>query len=377
MELVFWISALTVAYIYVGYPLLVAALAGLLGSLPRKAAHTPTVTVITAAYNEALHIEATVRNKMEQDYPSDLLDVIVVSDESDDGTDAIVEQLGDRVRLLRQAPRAGKTAALNRAVLHACGEILVFSDANSWYAPDAIRKLVINFSDPKVGYVTGKMLYVNPDGALVGDGCTAYMKYENLLRECESRLGTVIGVDGGIDAVRRDLYQPMRADQLPDFVLPLLVASTGRRVVYEPEALLKEDVLSDSAAEYRMRVRVSLRALWALWDLKHLLNPVRHPLLTLQLLSHKLLRYLAFVPLAAAWGASLFLIDEGGVYAIAAFGQTSFYVLAGGGWLSQGRIGGGLLGYPYYFLLLNAAAAHAVVRFLRRERQATWMPRTG
>ncbi len=173
--------------------------------------------------------------------------MIVISDASDDGTDEIVGRVASehpgRVRLLRQEPREGKTAALNLAVPQARGEIVVFADANSIYGPDALRRLARNFADPAVGYVTGKMVYVNPDGSLVGDGCSAYMKLENWLRAQETRIGSVVGVDGGVDAVRRRLYRPMRADQLPDFVLPLAVVEQGARVVYEPDALLTEHAL--------------------------------------------------------------------------------------------------------------------------------------
>src|SRR5690606_24997015 len=105
-----------------------------------------------------------------------------------------------QIRLLIQVVRQGKTAALNRAILEANGEIIVFSDANSIYQREAIRHLVDQFSDPSVGYVTGKMVYINSDGTLVGDGCSAYMKYENYLRSQETRIGSIVGVDGGIDA---------------------------------------------------------------------------------------------------------------------------------------------------------------------------------
>ncbi|TFG48181.1 MAG: glycosyltransferase, partial [Gemmatimonadales bacterium] len=181
----------------------------------------PRVTIIIAAFNEAEHIEATVRNKLAQDYPRDLLQILVVSDGSTDGTDEIVERIAaeeTQLRLLKQTPRQGKTVAINGAVAEATGEILVFSDANSMYRPDALRMLMRNFADPEVGYVTGQMLYTNADGSLVGDGCTAYMRYENALRAIETRLGSVVGVDGAIDSVRRSLYRPMRPDQLPDFV---------------------------------------------------------------------------------------------------------------------------------------------------------------
>lgn len=377
METTFWISAAWVIYVYAGYPLLASLLAALVGRPVRKADITPRVTVLTAAYNEAACIGRTVQNKLDQDYPPGLLDVIVVSDESTDGTDEIVAALGPRVQLIRQSPRAGKTAALNLAVPRAAGEIIVFSDANSMYAPDSIRRLVSNFADPAVGYVTGKMLYVNEDGSLVGDGCSAYMKYENWLRASESRLAAVIGVDGGVDAVRRSAYRPMRADQQPDFVLPLNVAAQGYRVVYEPEARLHESALSEHDAEYRMRVRVTLRALWALWDMRRLMNPLRHGLLAFQIISHKLLRYLAFLPLLAAFATSWLLAAQDRLMLLAALVQTGVYVLAGIGWASHGRSRSFLVGFPYYFVLLNIACAQAVIKFIDGHRQAIWAPRTG
>lgn len=377
METTFWISAAWVIYVYAGYPLLASLLAALVGRPVRKADIAPRVTVLTAAYNEAACIGRTVQNKLDQDYPPGLLDVIVVSDESTDGTDEIVAALGPRVQLIRQSPRAGKTAALNLAVPRAAGEIIVFSDANSMYAPDSIRRLVSNFADPAVGYVTGKMLYVNEDGSLVGDGCSAYMKYENWLRASESRLAAVIGVDGGVDAVRRSAYRPMRADQQPDFVLPLNVAAQGYRVVYEPEARLHESALSEHDAEYRMRVRVTLRALWALWDMRRLMNPLRHGLLAFQIISHKLLRYLAFLPLLAAFATSWLLAAQDRLMLLAALLQTGVYVLAGIGWASHGRSRSFLVGFPYYFVLLNIACAQAVIKFIGGHRQAIWAPRTG
>ena len=236
----------------------------------------PAVTILIAAYNEEDAISPTIANKLALDYPREKIEILVISDGSTDNTDEAVKQFQtDGVCLLRQDPRAGKTAALNLAVEHAKGEILVFSDANSIYAPDALRKLVGAFADEQVGYVTGKMIYTNPDGTTVGDGCTAYMKYENALRGVESKVGSVVGVDGGIDAVRKSLYRPMRPDQLPDFVLPLMVIEQGYRVVYEPNAILRESSLQDVSDEYRMRVRVALRAFWALRDMRHLLTFAR------------------------------------------------------------------------------------------------------
>ncbi|MBV9344912.1 MAG: glycosyltransferase family 2 protein, partial [Gammaproteobacteria bacterium] len=267
---------------------------------------------------------------------------------------------------------------LNQLVARADGEIIVFSDANSMYRPDTVRQLVASFADPEVGYATGQMLYVDPHGSLVGDGCSAYMRYENELRRNETAIGSIVGVDGGVDAVRARLYQPMRADQLPDLVLPLNVVEQGHRVVFVPAAVLEEETLSESAAEYRMRVRVALRALWAMSDKRELLNPFRHPLFAWQLLSHKLLRYLSFAPLAGAAVLSWLLWREGSAYVAFALAQCALAALALLAWRGPAPLRRlGVARYAQYFLLLNWASAVAVLRFLRGQKQALWQPRTG
>jgi cellulose synthase/poly-beta-1,6-N-acetylglucosamine synthase-like glycosyltransferase len=380
-EFWFWTCLGVGLYPYALYPLCVGLLRLLRPRPVRAAAITPRVTVVISAYNEAGHIEATVRNKLDQDYPPQLLDVMVASDGSTDETDAVLRALAHqdpRVSYFRQQPRNGKTAALNALVARAGGEIIVFADANSMFRPDTVRRLVAVFADPEVGYATGCMLYVDPQGSLVGDGCTAYMRYENALRGLETVTGSIVGVDGGVDAVRRSLYQPMRADQLPDLVLPLSVVEQGRRVVFVPDAVLEEETLTTQGAEYRMRVRVALRAFWALRDKRALLNPLRYPLFGWQLLSHKLLRYMSFLPLAVAAVLNWLLVGHGWVYDALAALQCCAAGLALLAECGPRRLRGiGLARYSYYFLLLNWTSAVAFARFLRGEKQVLWQPRTG
>jgi len=382
LKALFWSLLVLGLYPYVIYPVLVVFI-GRLRSLKvaRDDGFLPRITIITAAYNEKHHIGETVRNKLAQDYPPELMEILVVSDESTDGTDEIVTEISkedSRVRLLRNQPRQGKTAALNFAVPQARGDIIVFSDANSVYRPDAIRKIVRNFADPAIGYVTGSMRYVNADGSLVGDGCSAYMRYENALRAAETRVGSIVGVDGGVDAVRRVLYKTMKADLLPDFVLPLAVIEQRHRVIYEPDAILTEHALSNQADEYKMRVRVALRAFWALWEKRSLLNPLSYGLFSWQLWSHKVLRYISFLPLGAAAGMNWMLFDGGDIYRLAALAQVAFAVLVVLAIASPRQFGQwSVARYCYYFALLNWAGAVAFVSFLRGEKKVIWQPRGG
>jgi cellulose synthase/poly-beta-1,6-N-acetylglucosamine synthase-like glycosyltransferase len=382
IQAVFWLCFGLLAYIYVGYFLCTWLSAAILRRDVTKSDIEPTVTVVIAAFNEEREIESTIQNKLTQEYPPERLQVLVVSDGSTDRTDDIVQRLADqsdgRVKLLRQEPRQGKTQALNMAVQHVRSDIIVFADANSIYAPDAVHSLVRNFADPSVGYVTGQMIYTNPGDTGVGEGCSKYMSYENALRTLETRLGSIVGVDGGIDAVRSELYVSMRSDQLPDFVLPMSVVEQGKRVVYDSNARVYEAALANATDEFRMRVRVSLRALWALYDKRLLLNPIRYPMFAWQLLSHKVLRYCAFVPLFGLFVSNFVLASGHPFY----FGFLALQLAAYG----SAALGHGVrrthaetskLLLSYYFVIVNAACGMACWKLLSGERIVLWTPRQG
>lgn len=380
-EIAFWVAAWVGIYPYIVYPLLAALVGAIRAREVKSGAFEAPVSVVIAAHNEAAFIEQTVRNKLAQQYPAGLLEVIVISDGSTDGTDDILRRLAaedQRVQWARQEPRAGKSAALNIAVERASGDVVVFSDANSLYEPNAIGRIVRNFADPEVGYVTGKMIYRSRDQTTAGDGCSSYMRFENWLRMQETRIGSIVGVDGGIDAIRKTLFRQLRGDQLPDFVTPLHVVSQGFRVIYEPGAVLEEDALNDNSSEFRMRVRVTLRALWAMRDCADLLSLRRHPMFAWQLWSHKVLRYFAFLPLAAALLLAIPLAVVEPLYRAVLLPAMAVLVLACAGMLLQSDgIAARIARFAQYFLLLNAACAVAAVRFARGERITVWKPRTG
>ncbi|MCH9696973.1 MAG: glycosyltransferase family 2 protein [Gammaproteobacteria bacterium] len=381
----FWFSLCLILYVYIGYPLLIKLLSTKKKLFAKKNEEfLPTVSILIAAFNEEDSIEKTIHNKLELDYPADKLEIIVVSDDSTDETDILVKKISDdtdqKVKLVRQTPRAGKTSGLNLIFPKAQGEIIVFSDANSIYTKNALKKLVRNFSDPDIGYVTGKMEYVNNDGSLVGDGCSGYMKYENWLRKHESITGSIVGVDGGIDAMRKSLYEPLRADQQPDFVQPLKVIEKGYRVIYEPEASLREEVLVDSKKEFDMRVRVILRALCALYDMRHLFFFKQNLMYSFQLISHKLLRYLAFTLLLICFISNfvLIIVSTQNIYLALFIAQLLIYLLAyQGSRITQNKNVPYYYFIPYYFVLLNLACCQAVWLYIKGVKSVTWDPRGG
>lgn len=374
----FWLSIFMILYPVIIYPLLVCLL-GLIWPRPVKhSSWLPSVTVLIPAHNEAKDIASTIRNKLEQDYPRDRLEIIVISDGSTDRTEEIVREFSaQNVRLIRREQREGKAAALNEGVRYAKGEILVFSDANSLFSPDTVRRLIENFADSEIGYVTGQLVYKIQSIGTAGSGCSKYMKYENTLRTLETRIGSIIGVNGGVDAIRRNLYWDIPGQLITDFVLPLHVISSKHRVVYDDRARSAEVANSELGSEFRMRVRVALRALRGITYMRRLCNPFKYPLAAFSLISHKMIRYCGFFFLTIVFLTNLVLVSNPG-YAALFIAQVTAYVLALVGW-RKGLPNAvhRLTSLPSYFLATNAAFAVAAFKFLQGETMSTWQPRGG
>ena len=377
-KICFWLSIFLIVYPSFIYPALVWLVGLIRPRRLKRRSWLPSVTVLIPAYNEAQNIAATIQNKLEQDYPSDRLEIIVISDGSTDGTDDIVREFSSRnVRLIRREQREGKAAALNEAVRYASGEILVFSDANSLFAPDAIRRMMENFADTEIGYVTGNLIYKKRDDGIAGNGCSAYMKYENALRTLETRAGSVIGVNGGVDAVRRELYRDVPRQLITDFVLPLHVISTNHRVVYDERAHSFEVANSELGSEFRMRTRVGLRALQGITFMRRLCNPVKYPWTAFSLISHKVIRYFGFPFLLIVFLTNLMLLSMP-YYAALFIAQMFAYLLAIVGLRNDlPRLFRKLTFIPAYFFITNVAFAAATIKFLQGQTMATWQPRAG
>lgn len=379
MTTVLWISILLFVYPYLLYPLAILPIALIRSRQIRREDQTPTVTILIPAYNEVDCIGATIQNKLDQGYPSGKLQIIVISDGSTDGTDEVATGFANRgVTLLRREGREGKAAALNDAIRHARGDIVVFSDANSLFGPGALKRIAEDFADPEVGYITGSLGFLSNGTDLSGAGVDAYMRYENLVRSVETMTGSIIGVNGGVDAIRRTLYVDTPAHLITDFVLPLTVMSNGYRVIFDPAVTSFEVPNSEVASEFRMRVRVALRALQGLAYMRRLLNPLRYPMAAFCLVSHKILRYFGFVFMVSALISNIAVALQGnGLYEALLIAQIAAYALALLGlarrlpsWLRK------IVAVPSYLVLSNAAFAVAAFRFIRGDTMATWRPRS-
>jgi glycosyltransferase involved in cell wall biosynthesis len=377
-RVVFWSAVGTVTATYVVFPLLVLARARLRPRPHFWANVTPSVTLIVAAHNEAADIGAKLENIASLDYPADLLEVIVVCDGCDDGTEEIVETFtGHELRLL-SLPRVGKAAALNAALAEARGEVLVFSDANSVFAADALLALVRPFADPKVGGVAGDQRYVaDPDFDAAGSGEQGYWGFDRRMKRAESLADNVVSATGAIYAVRASLVDPVPEGVTDDFYTSTGVIARGFRLVFAPDAVAFEPVARSAELEFGRKVRVITRGLRAVILRRALLDPRVHGLYSAQLFAHKVLRRLMVFPLAAIALTSPLLWRRGTVYRAATTAQAGLYALGALG-LALGDKPLGrrkLLALPAFFCFVNAAALRAVWNLARGRQIDRWEPR--
>jgi glycosyltransferase involved in cell wall biosynthesis len=378
MQILFWILIGGVFWTYLGYPCLLAILALCSRRRLASAPIEPTVSMIISAYNEQKHIGQKLNNSLSLDYPREKLEIVVVSDCSSDQTHDIVRQFQDRgVKLVILPHRGGKTAAQNTAVAEARGEILVFTDATTLLQPDAIRELVKGFADPRVGCIDAPHESLSEEGTIVGRGGSTYRRYETKIKDLEARVNSLIGVTGCLYAMRRSLYVPLNPDLISDFVVASKVYAQGCISISSYKVLTREIVHEDPGKEFEMRVRVAVRSINGLIREARMLNPLRYGFFSIQLLSHKVLRYLVPEILLLALALSLVLALSASplswLYRLLFVVQVTLYLAALLGWLClRFRIPVPLLHIPFYFVLANLAAFWGFVRFLNGERMVTW-----
>jgi cellulose synthase/poly-beta-1,6-N-acetylglucosamine synthase-like glycosyltransferase len=374
MELLFWLAASLILYVYVGYPLLLAMVHSLSGGRRTVTSdYEPSITLIVSAYNEADVIGAKLDNSLSLQYPSELLEVLVVSDCSSDATDSVVRAHPDpRIRLLRMPQRGGKTVGLNAAVNEARGDILVFSDANAMYVSDALLMLARNFADPNVGAVIGESTYSDATAGADAEE-SLYWRYEVMIKRLESSLGSTVGGDGAIYAIRKSLYKPMRADALSDFVNPLQIVASGFRCIYEPRARSIEKAAGDFDREFRRKVRIVNRAWRATMSSKSLLNPLRFGVFSWQFASHKLLRWLVPLFLVVCLLANVALVGDHVLYRATLVVQGVLYALAAIGYVLRGQPKlPRVIAIPCYFVMVNIASARGIIEAYLGKTYTTW-----
>jgi cellulose synthase/poly-beta-1,6-N-acetylglucosamine synthase-like glycosyltransferase len=378
METLFWLSVALLAYGYLGFPLVLFVAGRILDRRVAKRNVTPTITVVVAAYDEAEDIAERIENILQSAYPGDALEVVVASDGSTDATVAIASDFDpERVRVL-DLPRRGKAAALAAGVGQARGDVLVFTDANTVFHPEAIAHLARNFADPEVGGVAGHTGYEVPiETEAAGRGEDTYWRYDTWLKTLETRTGSVVSAHGGMYAVRREVFRPVEdASVSDDFAISTAVIVQGGRLVFEPEALAYERSIAKSGVEFRRRVRLMTRGIRSVLLRRELANPLRHGFYSVVFVSHKVLRRLLPLTLPVLLAASSALVGTAPLYTAVAGALGSTCVLALVGWALRDTAPGRLpLFYvPLFFWFANLAATVALWNVARGMRIERWSP---
>ncbi len=379
IAVVFWSAVAVILYTYAGYPILVTVASRLRPERRDDVTHNPGLTLVIAAYNEEAVIERKITESLELNYPSDRLQIIVAADGSDDATPEIARRWSDRgVELLWHPERRGKMAALNRAMAHARGDVVVFSDANCSYHRDALREMAAPFADPTVGVVTGHKTVLSDDGLGYSEGL--YWRYESAIRRAETRLGCSMGVNGEIFAVRRSLFSPAPPWVVNnDAWIAMEAVKDGYRVVYADRAISTERVSATAAEEAERRTRIIAGHLKQYSRLSS--YPWRRPIIMWQLTSHKLLRPVLPVAMAAAFVASGLAVILPGTgsgwrglaglaapFGLAAFAlQVTFYGVAFAG-EHLGKVGY----VPKFLVDSNVAQLKGAVRHFRGGQNPVW-----
>ncbi len=366
LEILFWASLGAILWTHVGYPLFAAALSAVRRKRVAKEDVTPSVAVVIAAHNEESVIDRLVESLLAQDYPAERIEVVVASDGSTDGMDALLEAraaLDPRVRLVR-CPRGGKVAAQNAAVRTVEADVVAFADAGAVWEPDALRMLVRGLADPKVGYVAGKVAFGEPEGT---NREGLYWRYELWLRGRESALGSITGGNGAIYAVRRADYVEVDPRFGHDLTFPYVTVQRGKRAVYDSGARAWDRPARDLEDEYGRKVRM-FEHCWLILLRGGMLRGVG-PLYLFQLFSHRVLRYASGILHLVLLGTSIALVRSGLVYELVLAAQIALFVLAAAGRLRVPIPGAGV---AYYYVLVTWATVAALFRYVRFGVPPVW-----
>jgi len=373
VELVFLVSALVVSYAYVLYPVIVVAWSRLFHRRVEKRYRQIPVSVVIAARNEEKNISARIENLLAQEYPRDLLEIIIVTDGCSDRTAELARlHAGPGLQVLECATPVGKATALNIGVAAATRDIVVFADARQSFSPNAIAELVSVFHDAAVGAVSGELILVQ--GAEIGEvheGVGLYWQYEKLIRRSESAIASVVGATGSIYAVRRELYVPLAPNTLlDDFLVPMRIVLAGYRVVFLRAARAFDFSSATTSREFSRKVRTLAGNFQAVAMEPRLLDPRANPVL-FQFVSHKLLRLVVPYFCLIAWVSSA-MIDKP-VYRALFVAQTLFYAigLLNLTPLKPTRVTA-LVRVSWTFMVMNAAAVAGLWMYLTREEHEIW-----
>lgn len=377
MHILFWALITLVLFTYLGYPvslLLLKKLGFRADASISRSETMPTMAFVVAAYNEVDCIRDKIKNTLQLSYEKNNLQIIVVTDGSNDQTPDIVREY-DGITLYHQPERRGKVAAINRIMPFLDAEVIVLSDANTTLNKEALTCIGKAFQDGKVGAVSGEKVVLSNenDDATASEGL--YWKYESTLKKWDSELNTMVGCAGELMSFRRNLYQQVEEDTyIEDFVMSMRIAARGYRVVYCPEAKAYELPSASISDEMKRKVRIAAGGLQAIGRLRKVLNPFRYGMLTYQYIGHRVLRWtLTPLSLPLLIVVNMILLESSWVYQFLMCAQIAFYSLALlGSYLKRKKIKVKGIFVPYYFIMMNYAVFLGLTRLIKGRQKVTW-----
>ena len=384
MKFTFWFSLFIVFYTFLGYGILLYFLIKIRRAIKGKRPipdvafnDLPTCTLVIAAYNEEGFIREKIANTLQLNYPEGKLEVVFVTDGSNDRTPDIIAEF-PMLKLLHKPERSGKIAAVHRAVEQVNSEIIVFTDANTYLNKDALVNICRHYADPKVGAIAGEkrvMADEQADASAAGEGF--YWKYESTLKKWDSELYSVVGAAGELFSVRKELYQPVSKDAiLDDFMISMLIAEKGYRIIYEPEAYASETASADVSEELKRKVRIAAGGIQSIIWLKSMFNIFRFGTLSFQYVSHRVLRWTItpfLLILAFLLNIIIALQPDECLFHLLLIGQVLFYTMAFVGYLFEKRqLRIKILFIPYYFCVMNYAVLAGIIRYFRKQQSSVW-----
>lgn len=366
-------------YTYSGYFLLLKIISFFRSNPVQKREYLPQATLLIPVYNGEKVIRGKLENCLNLDYPREKLKIIVISDSSTDKTEEIVQSFQNQgVKLIRLEKRGGKTGALNSALKDIQTGLFFFTDASTLLSQDSLRSIARNFADSNVGCVSGEDQSISAFTEKSESGEGLYVGLEMKLRRLESRIGSLTGVSGCLYAIRKELVNQIPKDFIDDFYLPLQVVKTGKRVVSEPEATAFVTKVADFREEFRRRRRTTLGGLEVYFSELSLLNPFKYGIFSLELLSHKLLRWLTPFLLLLLFLTNIFLLHTHFIFRLTFLLELITVFIALIHWLFlNSKKSAGIFSYfesIFYFYLVNLALLFAWVKFISGKREIIWEP---
>ncbi|PTS96733.1 glycosyl transferase [Pedobacter sp. HMWF019] len=382
MIIIFWISLFLIFYTFAGYALVLFVMIRIKRLFKKTAIYEtttlmPTVTVLVAAYNEEDLIDEKVLNTINLDYPKEKIQFIFITDGSTDRTAERIRKYNG-VTVLHEDQRAGKMAAIKRAIPFIKGEITVFTDANTFLNREALLELIKHYQNPRVGAVAGEkriMVEEKADASSAGEGF--YWKYESLLKKWDYELYSNVGAAGELFSIRTALYQPVESDTIiDDHMIAMRIAENGHIIAYEPKAYAVETASADVKEELKRKIRIAAGGIQSILRLKKAANPFHYPIFTFQYISHRVLRWTItpfLLILVFILNALLAFKGAGTGYLLLFLAQIIFYSLALAGYfLEKKNIRIKALFIPYYFCVMNYAVLAGMMRYFKKTQSAAW-----